>query len=127
MRWSWLALCMGTPLVVQAQQLPVGLREAIVAGGLSGGKTYQVAQHCGASAELLQADRARFDADIRSGEAGYAKLGISVEQVFRVGQQSYQRGREEGDDFYTRLKSTPNRDMVCSQTLALVKAQAAKP
>ena len=102
-----------------AQPAPAGIKEMIVTGGLSSAKTYQVAEHCGASAETLKAYKARFDADTTGGEQLYASLGINIEQVFL-------QGRKEGDALYASIKAAPNRDMVCSQTLALVKSQGVK-
>lgn len=102
-----------------AQPAPAGFKEMIVTGGLSSGKTYQVAEHCGASAEMLKGYKARFDADTKGGEQLYASLGINIEQVFL-------QGRKEGDSFYASIKATPNRETICSQTLALVKSQAGK-
>jgi len=96
-----------------------GVKEMIVTGGLSSGKTYQVAEHCGASAEALKSYKAHFDADTKGGEQLYASLQINIEEVFL-------QGRKDGDTFYASIKSAPNRDSICSQTLALLKSQAAK-
>lgn len=65
-----------------AQPVMGGIKEMIITGALAGGKTYQVAEHCGATAELLKSYRARFDSDIRGGEQLYASLGINIEAVF---------------------------------------------
>ena len=108
------------PLAAHAQMAPEGMKEMIVTGGLVRGKTYNVAEHCGASAETLKAYKARFDAQTKGGEQLYASLGVNIEQVFL-------QGRKEGDSFYASVKAAPNRDTICSQTLALVKSQAAKP
>lgn len=119
MHKSLLSLLICLPLAAHAQPAPAGIKEMIVTGGLSSGKTYQVAEHCGASAQTLEAYKARFDADTRGGEQLYASLGINIEQVFV-------QGRKDGDAFYASIKATPNRDTICSETLALVKSQAAK-
>ncbi|WP_077036724.1 hypothetical protein [Pelomonas sp. KK5] len=95
------------------------MKDTIVAGGMQSGRTYQVAQHCGASADTLKAYKARFDADTKGGEATYASLGINIEQVFAA-------GRKEGDAFYDTIKGRPNRDSICSQTLDLVKSLSGK-
>jgi hypothetical protein len=109
MRQIFLVFLICLPFGADAQTAPAGVKEMIVTGGLSSGKTYQVAEHCGASAETLEAYKARFDAETKGGEQLYASLGINIEQVFVQGR-----------------KSAPNRDTICSQTLALVKSQAAK-
>lgn len=118
MRLSFLVFLICLPFAAHAQTVPAGVKEAIVTGGLSSGKTYQVAEHCGASAETLKAYKAQFDADTRGGEQIYASLGINIEQVFL-------QGRKDGESFYAGIKSTPERDKICSQTLALVKSQGA--
>jgi len=107
------------PFGIHAQTPPAGIKEMIVTGGLSSGKTYQVAEHCGASAQTLEAYKARFDADTKGGEQLYASLGINIEQVFL-------QGRKEGESFYASIKSAPGRDTICSQTLALVTSQVLK-
>ena len=119
MRRSFLLFLVCLPFGAHAQAAPPGVKEMIVTGGLSSGKTYQVAEHCGASAETLAAYKARFDADTKGGEQLYASLGINIEQVFL-------QGRQEGNSFYASIKSAPQRDTICSQTLALVTSQAAK-
>lgn len=119
MRQIFLVFLICLPFGTDAQTVPAGIKEMIVTGGLSTGKTYQVAEHCGASAEVLLAYKERFDADTKGGEQLYASLGINIEQVFL-------QGRKEGESFYASIKSTPNRDTICSQTLALVKSQSAK-
>jgi hypothetical protein len=119
MRQIFLVFLICLPFGADAQTAPAGVKEMIVTGGLSSGKTYQVAEHCGASAETLEAYKTRFDADTKGGEQLYASLGINIEQVFV-------QGRKEGESFYASIKSAPNRDTICSQTLALVKSQAAK-
>jgi len=96
-------------------QAPIGgMKEMIVTSGLTSGKTYQVAELCGAKADLLKAYKARFDADTRGAEQLYASLGINIEAVFL-------KGRKDGADFYQTIKASPNRDSICSQTLALVE------
>jgi hypothetical protein len=117
MRQTFLMFLICLPFGIHAQTAPGGIKEMIVTGGLSSGKTYQVAEHCGASAETLAAYKARFDADTKGGEQLYASLGVNIEQVFL-------QGRKDGESFYAGIKSTPNRDTICSQTLALVKSQA---
>jgi len=102
-----------------AQMAPAGMKDMIVAGGLNVGKTYQVAERCGASADTLKAYKARFDADTKGGEQLYASLGVDIEKAFL-------QGRQDGDAFWTTVKSTPNRDNICAQTLALVKSQIGK-
>jgi hypothetical protein len=99
-----------------AQPMPAGLKEMIITGGLSGGKTYQVAAHCGASAEDLKAYKNRFDAEIRGGEKLYAELGIDIQEVFR-------QGRKEGDAIYESMKGTPKRADMCEKTIALLRAK----
>jgi|AraplaMF_Col_mMF_1032025.scaffolds.fasta_scaffold01112_9 hypothetical protein len=118
MRQSFLVFLACLPCAALAQTAPAGIKEMIVTGGLSSGKTYQVAEQCGASAEMLKAYKARFDADTQGGEQLYASLGIHIEQVFL-------QGRKDGESFYAGIKSTPERDKICSQTLALVKSQGA--
>jgi len=107
------------PLASQAQPAAAGIKEMIVTGGLASGKTYQVAERCGASADALKAYKARFDADTQGGGQLYASLGVDIEQVFR-------QGRQDGDDFYASVAASPNRESICTQTLALVKAQGAR-
>jgi len=119
MRQSLLVFLICLPFGSHAQTAPAGVKEMIVTGGLSSGKTYQVAEQCGASAGALEAYKARFDADTKGGEQLYASLGINIEQVFL-------QGRKEGESFYAGIKATPNRETVCSQTLALVNSQGAK-
>ncbi|MDY0744850.1 hypothetical protein SNE35_10050 [Paucibacter sp. R3-3] len=103
----------------QAQMAPPGVKDMIVTGGLNAGKTHRVAEHCGASADTLKAYKARFDADTKGGAELYASLDVDIEKVFL-------QGRKDGDAFYDTVKSSPNRDTICSQTLALVKSQAGK-
>lgn len=119
MRQAFCVFLAGLSFGTHAQPAPAGIKEMIVTGGLSSAKTYQVAEHCGATAETLRAYKARFDADTKGGEQLYASIGINIEQVFL-------QGRKEGDAFYASIKAVPNRDLVCSQTLALVKSQAVK-
>jgi hypothetical protein len=119
MRQPFFVFLICLPFGASAQTAPDGIKEMIVTGGLSSGKTYQVAERCGASAETLDAYKARFDADTKGGEQLYASLGINIEAVFL-------QGRKEGDSFYASIKSAPNRDAICSQTLALVESQAAR-
>lgn len=114
----WMLACL--PFAASAQMAPGGIKEMIVTGGLVSGKTYQVAEHCGASAETLAASKARLDADTKGGEQLYASLGVNIEQIFA-------QGRKDGDTFYASVKATPNRDTICAQTLALVKSQGIKP
>lgn len=114
----WILVCL--PFAASAQLAPGGVKEMIVTGGLSSGKTYQVAEHCGATADTLAAYKARFEADTKGGEQLYASLGVNIEQVFA-------QGRKDGDAFYASVRAAPNRDMICGQTLALVKSQGVKP
>ena len=51
MRRPALLLLALLPFATQAQMAPAGMKDMIVTGGLSAGKTYQVAEHCGASAD----------------------------------------------------------------------------
>ena len=120
MRRIFAAFLASLPLAAaHAQMAPAGMKDMIVAGGLNVGKTYQVAERCGASADTLKAYKARFDADTKGGEQLYANLGVDIEKAFL-------QGRQDGDAFYASVKSTPNRDNICAQTLALVKSQAGK-
>jgi hypothetical protein len=103
----------------QAQDVPASTLKEMVAANISyGGRIYQLAKHCGATAETLATHRARFDAKTE-GEPFYAEFGINREQVYREGQK-------DGDALYLKVKQTPDRDRICAETLETVKRQAAQ-
>ena len=109
---------LGISSLANAQQPMDGMRQMIVTGAISTGKTYEVAKLCGASKEDLEGYKARFDADAYEGRASfYPSLGIDIDKTFDM-------GIEEGRIFYAKL--TTNRDHVCSETLALIARQSSR-
>ena len=119
MRFPMTACLLTGTLAASTAAFAAPTREEVAEIGISAGKTYQVAQHCGARDNALDAYKKRFDTRARAHEALAAQVDVDLQKFFL-------QGRLDGDLAYDEIKARPpaERDAACGQALKQIATKA---